>query len=341
VIVGDLNGQISILNSSSLSLIRTFQAHSSRIIRIKQSPFLDDTSLKKYVATCSSDSTVKVWDSASSSNWPLIQTYSQHSSQQIFGLEWLDADTLASSGLNDRTIKIWSVSTGQTKRTLSTGIGYVYSLKLLSNKVHLCVGGGGAPFDLQIYNINDGSLVSSLQGHTSWVYDLVQLSSDLLASASQDKTVRIWNLTTNSSKFTLQGHTNWVNSLRLISAQVVASASQDATIRLWNVTSGLEMRSLTGHTGAIYWSLDMMTSGGQAAAAVVVVSGAGDQSIRVWNWTSGECLRTSAQPNSNIRSLAVIYGANEQIIQTTTTKTSKELLSLSTFDFCFFLNLSS
>ena len=314
MIVGDLNGQISILNSSSLSLIRTFKAHSSRIIRIKQSPFLDATPLR-YVATCSSDFTVKLWDSASSSNWPLIQTYSQHSSQ-IFGLEWLDADTLASSGLNDRTIKIWSVSTGQTKRTLSTGIGYVYSLKLLSNRVHLCVGGGGAPFDLQIYNINDGALVSSLQGHTSWVYDLVQLSSDLLASASQDKTVRIWNLTTNSSKFTLQGHTNWVNSLRQVSAQVVASASQDATIRLWNVTSGLEMRALTGHTGAIYWSLDM-TSGGQAT----VVSGAGDQSIRVWNWTSGECLRTSAQPNSNIRSLAVIYGANETT--TTTSKTSK------------------
>jgi len=313
VIVGDLNGQISILNSSSLSLIRTFQAHTSRIIRIKQSPFLlDATSSLRYVATCSSDATVKVW----ASNWSLIQTYSQHSSQ-IFGLEWLDGDTLASSGLNDRIVKIWSVSTGQTKRTLSTGIAYVYTLKLLSNRVHLCVGGGGAPYDLQIYNINDGAFVSSLQGHTSWIYDLVQLSSDLLASASQDKTVRIWNLTTNASKFTLQGHTNWVNSLRQVSAQVVASASQDATIRLWNVTSGLEMRVLTGHTGAIYWSLDM-TIGGKEEA-VVVVSGAGDQSIRVWNWTSGECLRISAQPNSNIRSLAVVYGANEQL-QTTTSK---------------------
>ena len=320
VVVGDLNGQISILNSSSLSLIKSFQGHSNRIIRIKQSPFLNNSN---YVATCSSDSTVKIWDS--SLNWSLIQTYSQHSSQ-IFGLEWLDADTLASSGLSDRTIKIWSLSTGgQTKRTISTG--YVYSLKFLSNKIHLAAGGGsGYPYDIQIYNINDGSLVSSLQGHTSWIYDLIQLSSDLLASASQDKTVRIWNLTTNSSKFTLQGHTDWVISLKQISTQIVASGSADSTIRLWNVTSGLELRALTGHTGAIYWSLDL-TNSGQA-----VVSGAGDQSIKVWNWSSGECLQTSAQPNSNIRSLAVIFEGNQQQ-QQKTTMTSKEF-----FYFCRFLD---
>ena len=325
MVVGDLNGQISILNSSSLSLIKSFQGHSNRIIRIKQSPFLNNSN---YVATCSSDWTVKIWDS--SSNWSLIQTYSQHSSQ-VLSLEWLDADTLASSGVSDRTIKIWALRTGQTKRTINTNGQYVYSLKFLSNKIHLASGGGGSAYDIQIYNINDGSLVSSFHGHTSWVYDLIQLSSDLLASSSQDKTVRIWNLTTNSSKFTLQGHSDWVIGLKQISSQFVASGSADSTIRLWNVTSGLAIRTLTGHTGAIYWSLDL-TNSGQA-----VVSGAGDQSIRVWNWSSGECLQTLAQPNSNIRSLAVIFGGNQQQQQKTTTTSNEFFYFCRFFDFFLYL----
>ncbi len=40
---------------------------------------------------------------------------------------------------------------------------------------HLAAG-LGLPGDINIYNINDGNLVSSLKGHTSWLNDLVQIS---------------------------------------------------------------------------------------------------------------------------------------------------------------------
>ena len=99
---------------------------------------------------------------SSSLNWTLITTYSQHSSY-VFGLEWLDQDTLASAGYLDRTIKLWSPTTGQTKRTIKTN-EYVLSLKLLNTNIHLAAGFGNG--DINIYNINDGNLVSSLKGHT-------------------------------------------------------------------------------------------------------------------------------------------------------------------------------
>jgi WD40 repeat protein len=288
-VTGDLNGQIQIYNQNSL--VNSFQAHSSPIYRIKQSPFNTN-----YVATCSDDTTVKIWNVSSSFNWTLITTYSNHSSR-VEALEWLDQDTLASAGHNDRTIKLWSPTTGQTKRTIQTN-QWVLSLKLLNTNIHLAAG-LGYPYDIKIYNINDGKRVSYLKGHTSAVYDLVQISADLLASSSRDKTVRIWNLTTNTCKFTLTGHTSGVRGLKQITPSILASGSHDKTIKLWDTTSGQLIRTLTGHTGCIYYSVDLFNS-------QTLVSGSFDETIKLWNWSTGECLNTIQTPGSHIRSLAVI-----------------------------------
>jgi WD40 repeat protein len=289
IVIGDSVGQIKIYNSSPL--LYSIQAHLGGILRIKQSPFNSN-----YVATCSQDKTVKIWTVSSFSfNWTLITTYSQHSSR-VYGLEWLDKDTLASAGSEDQTIKLWSPTTGQTKRTILTN-QLVLSLKLLNNNIHLAAGLGNG--DINIYNINDGNSVSSLKGHTDYVWDLVQLSADLLASSNQDYTVRIWNLTTNTCKFNLTGHTSEVNGLKQITSSILASGSDDTTIRLWDITSGQLINTLTGHTDVIYWSVDLLNS-------QTLVSGSGDQTIKFWNWSTGECLSTIQTPGSRTWSLAVI-----------------------------------
>jgi WD40 repeat protein len=272
-------------------LVNLFKAHSKYINRIKQSPFNTN-----YVATCSVDKTVKIWNVSSSFNWTLITTYSQHSSS-VYALEWLDNDTLASSGWQDREIKIWSPTTGQTKRTIQANQD-VFSLTMLNTNIHLAAGLGYGY--INIYNINDGNLVSSLKGHTWRVNDLVQISADLLASSGGgDKTVRIWNLTTNTCKFILTGHTNWVYGLKQITSSILASGSLDTTIKLWDITSGQLIRTLTGHTNAIWYSVDLLNS-------QTLVSGSYDQTIKLWNWSTGECFSTIQTPGSNIRSLAVI-----------------------------------
>jgi WD40 repeat protein len=226
-------------------------------------------------------------------------------------LEWIDIDTLASSGYSDGTIKLWSPTTGQTKRTIQKNAnGFVFSFKLLNNIIHLAAGLGNG--DINIYNINDGSLVSSLKGHTYYVEDLVQISADLLASSSEDKTVRIWNLTTNTCKFILTGHTNIVRGLKLVSSGILASGSSDTTIKLWDITLGLLIRTLTNHTGSIWYSVDLLNS-------QTLVSGSVDGTIKLWNWSTGECLSTIQTQGSNISSLAVIQMNQQRLQQQTTT----------------------
>jgi WD40 repeat protein len=172
---------------------------------------------------------------------------------------------------------------------------------LLRNKInYLAVGFSSSPFDIHVYNINDGSLVSTLKGHSSFFNDLSQKNeSDLMASSSDDRTVRIWNFTTNTLKFILKGHTNGVFSLKQISADLLTSASADSTIKLWKITQGELVKNLEGHTGPIYFSLDSLNNGQH------LVSGSGDRTIKVWDLTTGECLQTK-QTNSYIYSLAVI-----------------------------------
>jgi hypothetical protein len=235
VVIGDSNGQIQIYNSSPLSLVNSFQAHSNYIRRIKQSPFNTNTN---YVATCSLDKTVKIWNVSSSFDWTLIRTYSQHSSQ-VYALEWLDNDTLASAGYSDRTIKLWSIATGQTKRTIKTN-QWVFSLTMLNTNIHLAAGLDYPNYDINIFNINDGNLVSSLKGHTDGVMDLVQISDNLLASSSSDETVRIWNLTTNTCKFILTGHTNEVRGLKQITSNILASGSWDSTADFESLYTNLD-----------------------------------------------------------------------------------------------------
>ncbi len=298
VATGDSFGMIKICNvNSSLSRATSFKAHSSEISRIKQSPF--STNLN-YVATCSWDGTVKIWDSSYSFNWTLIMTYSNHSSS-VLSLEWLDEDTLASAGWTDQTIELWSLTTGQTKLTIHLNQSVyqvVYSLKLLNNKIHLAAG-LSYPYDIKIYNINDGNLVSSLNGHSHNVRDLVQLSADLLASSGGwDQTVRIWNLTTNTCKFNLTGHTSSVNGLKQITSNILASGSKDGTIKLWDITSGQLIRELTGHKFMIYWSVDLLNS-------QTLVSGSSDGEIKLWDWSTGQCLST-IKTYSAILALAVI-----------------------------------
>ena len=256
-----------------MTLITTFQAHTSSIYRIKQSPFNLD-----YVATCSQDSTVKIWQL---NNRQLIRTYTGHINW-VYGLEFLNSDIMASSSY-DNTIKIWSISTGQTSRTINPS-SYAFSLKLLNNGIHLAAGLGNN--QIEIYNINTGSLITTLTGHTNRIRNLVLIGrgDNLLVSSSEDKSIRIWDLTTYTSKNILNGHTSPAVALKVITWDLLASGDSNGTIILWNITSGTTLRTLLGHTGEIYESLDLLSDN------QTFVSRSRDLTIKYWNTQTGQNL---------------------------------------------------
>jgi len=133
-------------------------------------------------------------------------------------------------------------------------------------------------------------VVRILSGHTDWVRS-VAFAPDgrLLASGSDDKTIKLWEVATGWELRTLSGHTDWVHAVAFApDGQLLASGSRDKTIKLWyrwKVNSGRELCTLSGHTHEVH--AVAFAPNGQLLA-----SGSRDNTIKLWEVASGRELRT-------------------------------------------------
>jgi WD40 repeat protein len=266
-VIGDSSGQIKVYDEN-VALIKSIQAHSSTVQRIKQLP-------NGYVATCG-DTTVKIWD-PSFYNWTLIRTYNNYYSTPAF--DYINKDLMISATYYYPGINIWSIGTGETVRTINVVYySYIYSLKMLDNGIHVAIGQYGG---IYVFNINTGSLVYTLSMNYIPIYDIIRVNKGLYASTDYLQ-IHIWSSVTKTIKLSLNGHNNYVYGLKQISSDIIASGSSDTTIKLWNISDGTLIRTLTNHTGSIYYSVEL-TNDGQT-----LMSAAYDGTIRFWDWTTGQ-----------------------------------------------------
>jgi TPR repeat protein/WD40 repeat protein len=123
--------------------------------------------------------------------------------------------------------------------------------------------------------------IQTIKGHTSFVYALIELSDGLLASGSEDNTIKIWDQAGKCVK-TLEGHTSPVFTLIELRDGRLASGSADRTIKIWD-RAGNCIKTLEGHTSFVY-TLIGLSDGGLA-------SGSWDNTIKIWD-QAGNCIKT-------------------------------------------------
>src|SRR4051812_32799621 len=101
-----------------------------------------------------------------------------------------------------------------------------------------------------------------LRGHDGWI-NRIAWSPDgqILASASNDNTIRFWNAESGQAITTLVGHGDAVVGVAWSpDGRILASSSADTTVRLWDVQTGSPSRPpLERHTNWVFgvaWSPD-------------------------------------------------------------------------------------
>lgn len=145
------------------------------------------------------------------------------------------------------------------------------------------------------------SLRGTLEGHSGWVTAIatpLDPASDVVLSASRDKSVIVWSLTREEGaayghpRRALRGHSHFVQDVVISSdGQFALSGSWDGTLRLWDLTTGQTTRRFLGHTKdvlSVAFSVDNRQ----------IVSGSRDRTIKLWN-TIGECKYTIGEPDGH------------------------------------------
>lgn len=165
------------------------------------------------------------------------------------------------------------------KRLYTHEDGRVYSLVRLKNgKIASC----SSDKTIKIFNLLTNECELTIKGHTEDVTSITQISDNILASGSFDKTVKIWiiNGSTYECEHTYQGHQNKIQKVITLTKDRIASCSKDKTIIIWSSKKPYtKLGTLVGHMRSVNSIL-------QIRGTEKLISGSSDHSFMIWSLSS-------------------------------------------------------
>lgn len=209
------------------------------------------------------DRYIKAWDRCGK----LLQQWQAHE-QSILCLEKMN-DNLLLSGSRDRKIRMWEKQADGTFSAageMKLHDAVVLALCKLDEMRFASAGG-----DLVIrISTTAGNTLCELPGHTGWVWQIVCIAPGVLASCSEDHTVRIWNYETGAQLLCLE-NTQPVTAMTYehVSRKLACGYfNGEISVYILDETYGVhEAETFTAHTGIIRTLLfmheTMLASGGE------------------------------------------------------------------------------
>ncbi|MBI4850825.1 MAG: AAA-like domain-containing protein [Acidobacteria bacterium] len=220
----------------------TFKGHTNGVNSIAFSPD------GKFLASGSSDKTIKLWDITSSK---VLAVFQGHTSGVISIAFSPDGKFLA-SGSSDKTIKLWDITLNKLLFTLNSHTGEISMVAFSPNGQLLA----SSSWDktIKLWDLASNKVLATLPGSND-LGGSIAFSPDgkILAGVSIDQSIKLWDIASNKVLATLKGHKGEILSLAFSpDGNLLASGSlADECVKIWDIKSKKEITTLKQYPGKI------------------------------------------------------------------------------------------
>eukprot|EP00003_Mantamonas_plastica_P007368 TRINITY_DN1618_c0_g2_i2.p1 TRINITY_DN1618_c0_g2~~TRINITY_DN1618_c0_g2_i2.p1 ORF type:complete len:537 (+),score=188.36 TRINITY_DN1618_c0_g2_i2:1312-2922(+) len=305
IVVATNSDQVRIFDLSTFNC-QTLIGHTNVVLAVDVIPRLD------LIVTSSKDNTVRVWDG----------TTLECLAVGVGHTEAVGAVAIAprnckfmASGSSDLTIKVWDIE--PLKQSLINGKFAKRRQRYLeTGKRHVM---GSVPtLTMQDGETDDEFLdamepmalhaLFTVKAHDKDINTIAVSPNDkLIATGSQDRSIRLYNKESSQLVGVLKGHKRGVWSVEFSPVdKVLVSGSSDRSIKLWSLDDFSCLRTFEGHTNSVL-KVGFLTAGMQ------LVSSGSDGLLKLWTIKTNECIQTIDCHEDKVWALATTEDGNKLV----------------------------